>query len=207
MKIWFLAIALPVAVLLSIGAATRDYFAVDLFLARAVQEVRFAPWEETLELVSFLGKGVHVAAIVLALLAWSLWKRRRAECFAFGGALLSLGLNPMLKVVVDRPRPSEELITVWESQGGQGFPSGHAFGAVVLLGLLYYLAPLLLPGRRTVLVVRISLLLLVLLVGLSRVYLGAHWPSDVLGGFLFGGIVLVLLTHLHRLQSPLGKVP
>ena len=68
---------------------------------------------------------------------------------------------------------------------------------MILFGLVYYLAPIMVPWKRAVRLLRLSSFMLILLIGISRVYLGAHWPSDVLGGFLVGGIMLTLLIHLH----------
>ncbi|MBF8267824.1 MAG: phosphatase family protein [Dehalococcoidia bacterium] len=206
-KTVYLVIAFAMATLLSIGAAMRDYFVGDLFLTRALQEVRAAPWKETMEIASFIGSWLPMAAIASACFAWLAWRRRKAECLMVGGALLSFGLNPLLKMIVDRPRPAADLVVVWQNEDGLSFPSGHAFTAMVVFGLLYYLAPVLFPWRRAVLLVRISSPLLILLIGLSRVYLGAHWPSDVLGGFLVGGLVLALLIRLHRPQVSRREVP
>ena len=142
--------------------------------------------------------------IVMALtfFGWFLWRGQKAEYIVFGGALLSLAVNPVLKLLVDRPRPTEDLVIIWRDSAGLGFPSGHAYTAMVLFGLLYYLAPIIVRWKRAVLLLRLSSLMLILLIGISRVYLGAHWPSDVLGGFLVGGIILTLLIHLHRQYTP-----
>ena len=115
-----------------------------------------------------------------------------------GGALLSQGVNPLLKLLVDRPRPTEDLLMIWRDPAGLGFPSGHAYTAIILFGLIYYLAPSVVPWKWIVRLLRLSSLILIVLIGISRVYLGAHWPSDVLGGFLVGGIMLAILSQLHR---------
>ena len=119
-----------------------------------------------------------------------------------GGALLSMAVNPMLKFLVDRPRPTEDLVMIWRDPAGMGFPSGHASTAMILFGLIYYLAPIIVPWKWAVPLLRLSSFMPILLIGISRVYLGAHWPSDVLGGFLVGGVILTLLIHLHRQYSP-----
>ncbi|MBI2855948.1 MAG: phosphatase PAP2 family protein, partial [Chloroflexi bacterium] len=133
---------------------------------------------------------------------WFLWRRQKAECLVASAALLSLGINPVLKVLIERPRPAEDLIRVWQDNTGLGFPSGHAFTAVVLFGLAFYLAPALVPGRWAIALLRTLSASMILLIGLSRVYLGAHWPSVVLGGFVYGAIVLTLLVLFHGLQRP-----
>ena len=197
MKSRLFAIVLLVTAFLSVWAAVRDYFIGDLFLARAIQKVSATPWEETMEVVSFIGATFPMLAIALALFAWFLWKRRQAECYAVFAVLLGFGVSPILKALVDRPRPTADLVSVWRYFDGLGFPSGHALNAVLLFGLLFYLAPLLVPWRGAVSIIRTLLVALIGLMGVSRVYLGAHWPSDVLGGFLYGAIVLAALVSFH----------
>ena len=201
-KVRLIAILFVFAALLSVGAVFKDYFVGDLFLARGIQDFRAAPIERTMEAVTLIGRGLPMVAMSVALFLWFLWRRKKPECLVAGAALLSLGIYPILKLIIERPRPAETLITVWRENSGLGFPSGHAFTAVVLFGLAFYLARHFAPGRWAVGLVRSLSAAMILLIGLSRVYLGAHWPSDVLGGFLYGAIVLTLLVHFHGIQQP-----
>ena len=107
--------------------------------------------------------------------------------------------NLGLKELSARPRPDAALALVEET--GYAFPSGHAVFAAAFYGALIYLLgqwdgfarrPML---RR---IVQGALALFILAVGASRVYLGAHWPSDVIGGFLFGGLCLAALVAGHK---------
>ena len=192
----FVSVTFLIAAILSTGAVVQDYFIGEPWMARTIQETTAAPWEETMEVVSFIGQYYILMPMALLLVAWSLWKNHRAETLVILAALMSMAINPVLKSVVNRPRPPDDLVP-WRHFDGMGFPSGHAFSAVVLFGLLYYFVPLLLPWKAAVYLTRASLILLILLIGISRVYLGAHWPSDVLGGFLYGTIVLTLLIGFH----------
>ena len=202
MKAKFLVASLVVAILLSAGAAVTDYFVGDVFLAKAIQNLRLAPMDEAMEFASFIGRGVPMVIMAVTFLLWSMYRRHKAEYLVAGAALLSLGINPILKILIERPRPTEDLIAVWRENAGLGFPSGHAFTAVVLFGLAFYLAPYIVTGKWSVAMVRSLSTVMILLIGLSRVYVGAHWPSDVLGGFLFGAITLTFLVHFHGHQRP-----
>ena len=194
-------VILPLTALLSAAAAVKDRFTGDLFVARAVQSIRAGSWEEVMEDVSFVGQAPFLVAIAAVFMALFLWRRQTGACVALAAAVLSFGIGPVLKFIVDRPRPSEDLIMVWRSQDSLSFPSGHTFTAVVLFGILFYLAPRLVPWRWAALIMRVSLASLIVLIGISRVYLGAHWPSDVLGGLVYGGLVLAFLIYAHRLYS------
>jgi undecaprenyl-diphosphatase len=124
---------------------------------------------------------------------------------ALAGALLDAGLKEFFQ----RPRPA--VPTSWINETNYSFPSGHSMGSVVGYGLLVYL--LLLPiirGRRARAGIIAGVAGLVLLIGFSRVYLRAHYLSDVVAGFAAGTAWLVLsiaiLDVLHR-RMPARHVP
>ena len=100
---------------------------------------------------------------------------------ALGGAI---GLYNLGKLVVDRPRPPERF-RVGSVVPGGSFPSGHSAEALAVWGMMAVLAAVLLTRRRWVPIVVAALV--VLLVGVSRVYLDAHWLTDVLAGYAAGG--------------------
>lgn len=97
-------------------------------------------------------------------------------------------LEGLLKIVVGRARPEGPAF---------GFPSGHATAAAAFFGAICYLAGALPPGRRRL--VRALAVVGIVLVGLARVILRAHWPSDVLGGIVLG---LALATIASLLDAP-----
>jgi undecaprenyl-diphosphatase len=106
--------------------------------------------------------------------------------------------NGGVKLLVDRPRPAADLVEVSEKTSSGAFPSGHVTAAVLVYGFIFYLAGLLIPVRPLRFLVQVSCFVIIVLTALQRVYVGAHWPSDVLGGLLFGGLLLSLLIWSHR---------
>ena len=122
-------------------------------------------------------------------------------------AVLASVVNLGLKELAARPRPDEMLALVNET--GYAFPSGHAVFAAAFLGALIVLLGRwrVLKGRPALrLTLQAALALLILAVGASRVYLGVHWPSDVIGGFLFGALYLAALVAARRIvEARRGK--
>ncbi len=123
-----------------------------------------------------------ITAIVLALLVYRRW----FYALMFASTLVPVVVNMALKEIVDRPRP--DMTIVISPPTSPGFPSGHAEHAAVLFLLLAFLAGELVGPRWLRWTLRVVLLLAILAVGASRVYLGVHWPSDVLGGYLLGAL-------------------
>lgn len=165
----------------------------------------------------FLGQLGHTYAIYLTfvLLAATLLLRRWA---AFSMFLVGvIGGNAWFSVLTsffDRPRPvfSDPLETV----AGPGFPSGHALRAVLLFGLILYL---LLPWLKSWgwrFLATAATVALILLIGYSRVFLGSHYPTDIVAGYAFGlawgalvytGIELAALWWARRQHPAQSQMP
>ena len=139
-----------------------------------------------IRVVSFLGS-LEVLALVGVLVAVALLVR--SSCLTLAAWLIAvLGgevLNLLIKDLFARPRPSFERPLVVETS--YSFPSGQAMESLVVYGMLAYFAVLTLRSQRARAVSVGGAALIVVLIGLSRVYLGAHYVSDVVGGFAAGG--------------------
>ena len=197
--VWLLVAAL--ATVLSVEARSVAYFPGDLSLARWTQGLGLPVIGGLLGAESTIGSPLWALAIIAvisaALLLWRFWWA--AAIFAATNALWAA--DALLKWLVARPRPSPNLVHVAAHASDASFPSGHVFSAVLLYGILIVvlerlpLAPL--PRR-----LGQALAVVVLLgMGPARIYAGAHWPSDVLGAYLWAGLLLALvlrLTHVGR---------
>ncbi|GAA2590759.1 phosphatase PAP2 family protein [Streptomyces roseoviolaceus] len=140
-----------------------------------------------------------LCAVVVVWLVVRLAARWTAVWLALAVTLGTL-LQQALKAAVDRPRP------VWpdpvDSAHYSAYPSGHAMSATVVCGLLLWLLHRHGVSRavwRTALIVAA---VSVIGVGLTRVWLGVHWPSDVLGGWLLGAMVVALAVWVHQRRHP-----
>jgi undecaprenyl-diphosphatase len=131
-------------------------------------------------------------AIVGALAAWQ--SHRQQIAWALVASMLALGGNSLLKLALRRVRPDTIYANTMQFKTFS-FPSGHAFGSVAFYGLLAYLATKYLPAPWSWIAAAL-LVVLIVAIGLSRVYLGAHYPTDVLGGWILGGFALALIITL-----------
>ena len=162
-----------------------DRVAADL--ARAAWSPRAQPMVLA---VTHLADPLTLWAAAVGVGAWLAWRREPALLVAWASALGGNALlNPALKRIYERWRPPADLSGLVAP--GYSFPSGHTSGAVVLFGMLAYLAWRLLPPRWH-LPCWLAAVTLVMMVGASRVWLQAHWLSDVLAGMASGGAWLAL---------------
>lgn len=104
-------------------------------------------------------------------------------------------INNLIKVIIARPRPEiNKLVT----ETGYSFPSGHSITSMVFYGYLVYLTYKYINNKRIKIPLIIFLILLIPTIGLSRIYLGVHYTSDVLCGFLLGIIYLILFISISK---------
>lgn len=196
-----LVVLLPLVLVLSAAAASVSYFTFDLWLTRHLQEITNPAFRALMISVSWIGYGVRIwlAVVAAALLLALVGLRIEAICTFVSGVGGGI-LTTLLKLVIGRPRPSVSLVSVYLNHPTESFPSGHVVSYVALYGFLFYVVYVRLP-QATHARLRFGLLTLcalpVALVGLSRVYLGAHWASDVAGGYGVGLIWLLLVIELY----------
>lgn len=203
LRAWKFQIGVLLATLVFAGLAllarTVLYFEIDLVLTRAIQELRW-PWLDILfAAVTWVGFPPQSNVIFGTVIAGMFLLGLRFEAvMTFFAAAGSAGLWLLIASFVGRPRPSPELVYVAEQIPAGSFPSGHALNLTAIFGFLLYLifvqAP---PGWWRPLVL-VLLSVPILTIGVARVQAGAHWPSDVLGGYLLGGIWLALTIALYR---------
>lgn len=132
-----------------------------------------------------------LAAIILAYLA--LVRQGRLAAVLASAFAATLAFVPVVKMLMQRARPTQ----LYDGAEAFSFPSGHATHATVILGAAALLmASSLRPWLRNLVYGGVAVLILV--VAVSRVYLGAHWPTDVMAGMMFGAIVLIVIAILTR---------
>ena len=153
-------------------------------------------WLNTLALgVTKLGSFPFTAILLIGVVTLLLTNRRRVDAIIVALTVVPMASGFLLKVLVDRARP--DFFTIGSQPGTMSFPSGHSVFAVLFFGILIVLMEDLVESRLIRRTLQVGLGLLILGVGASRVYLGVHWPSDVIGGYLFGAMSLLGLIWLR----------
>ena len=131
----------------------------------------------------------NTVPVIIILLVLMITLTSRREVFLIGfNTILTVSTNQILKHIICRPRPSHiRLIT----EHGYSFPSGHSMISICLYGLLIYLINKKIKNKILKVLLTIILILLILGIGISRIYVGVHYPSDVLAGYLLSLSILI----------------
>jgi undecaprenyl-diphosphatase len=171
---------------------------LDVSISQEVQEERGFGLLFVMEAVSVFGiPWVAICTTLVVAGAFFAASLRREGLFT----LLTLGtgaVNAIVKAVFNRPRPTDTLITVYQKLSDPSFPSGHVVYYVVFFGFLIAamaLAPRIPKALR--IAVSTASVALIVLVSISRLYLGVHWATDVVGGYCIGLALLAGLLHYY----------
>ena len=200
------------AVMLSWIAQRTQFFPGDMAITKILQKRKNPLVRKFMLGISEIGfpKLSIPLSIGFATIFWAL--RFRLEAFFILLTSSSHLLNALVKRLIKRPRPTNELVRVARVINEPSFPSGHVMHYMNLFGLLsYLLATNWRSGRLRNILIAICIALIAF-VGPSRVYLGAHWPSDVMAGYLygglwFGGIMALYLRVKSWIHPPQGRTP
>lgn len=200
-------------ILLSYFASQHSHFPVDLEITQGLQKISFSLFDSTMYAVSVAGaKTPALATVLLCVVALWVFRRRLEAIFVALVPVFDLS-HYVFNWLVNRPVPTDDLVKIHETSdwlgvasgsiphylifwGGtrtESFPSGHVLHFTLLFGFFFYLVSTLVKSGFTRIALQTLLLILILASGLTRIYLGTHWFSDVVGGYLLGGLLLVIL--------------
>ncbi|WP_127587791.1 phosphatase PAP2 family protein [Paenibacillus koleovorans] len=178
----------------------------DTAITSAIQGLESPGWTKVMKGFTWIGSGevvVVLAVLVVLFLYFVLGHRREVLLFLWtlgGSSLLNIGL----KLLFQRDRPNLHRLI---EETGYSFPSGHSMAAFSFYGILVYLLWRHIASTWGKMVLVLVSVVFILSIGGSRVYLGVHYPSDILGAYLASGIWLLLSIwwFVHRLGWGKGR--
>jgi len=166
----------------------------DSAISNFVQGFRTAWADHVMVAVTMLGDGVVVFPVAGAAVAWLLWRRRWHLAAGFVATIALARVSVvLLKAVLQQPRP----IDIYSGAEAFSFPSGHATMAAVLYGMLAWLVATALSRHARVVALAVAGVM-VGMIAASRIYLAAHWPSDVAAGVTLGFTLAAVFALVFR---------
>ncbi|PEY35672.1 phosphoesterase [Bacillus cereus] len=164
--------------------------------------VRSLQTESSLKFFSYftkLGSAIGIVTILIISLLIFFKKRYYVAMVVYPTAILITHLvNKVIKEIVKRDRPSlnEALDAL-----GYSFPSGHAMLSIITYGFLAYIIASNIKNTAGKIIITLIMALQILLIGLSRIILSVHYPTDILAGYCLSGVLLIIAIYFHRLLS------
>lgn len=145
--------------------------------------------------ITIIGEVIPIAVIIGLLAFFFYWKQWKAEAlFIVGSFILMVGASTALKFLYQRPRPTIDWLV---HTTGYSFPSWHTASTMLIAGVLVIIVYQRVQSTFVRFLLQGSLLLLAILVALSRIYVGVHYPTDIIGGWLLALFLLELLYPIY----------
>ncbi|WP_009632420.1 phosphatase PAP2 family protein [Synechocystis sp. PCC 7509] len=165
-----------------------ESYAFDTNILLTIRSWRSPPLDLLMLGITFIGDPFVLLISCLILGAWLLQRKQKSEATTLAiAAIGAIGLNVLLKQLFSRARPA-----LWDrvvDVGQYSFPSGHAMVSMVIYGFIGYILATR-YRRQQVWIISLTTLLVVA-IGFSRLYLGVHWPTDIIAGYAAGIVWLI----------------
>lgn len=190
-----LTISLSLFAIILILILTKNISAFDNFIYSLIMKIKSNKMTEFMKIVTKFGSTSTIIILCLASLS-SLYKQYLGSFYLCINMVLSTILNQSLKFIVQRPRPDLSMRLI--SETGYSFPSGHAMASISFYGFIIFLVLISNLKQKVKNIIVIILSFIILLVGISRIYLGVHYASDVIGGYLLSISLLMITTTVVR---------
>ena len=192
---WILcAITAILAIVITINVKNGKILELDLniykFFSENIINDKLTP---IVKVITHIG-GAKIV-LVLTLLAIILIKGLKNKLFLLTGIVGTAGLNVVLKHIVQRERPNINRLI---PEKGYSFPSGHSMMSMAFYGMLIFLIFKYVKNTALKWTLIVILTILLSTIGITRIYLGVHYPSDVIGGFVVSLTYLFILTEIYN---------
>ena len=176
----------------------KEAFAFDKTILLWIHQFANPTWDNIMLNITKLGNPTMMVIITIISLGILWWKKYHQEAkilglHAFGGVILSYGLKLSFRKA--RPQLWQQLIT----ETSYSYPSGHALGSMIIYGFIAYLLAFHYPKFTKI--IYLFAVILIAAIGLSRLYLGVHWPTDIIAGYGVGYLWLMFSIIMLKLQQ------
>lgn len=193
---WLLLLLVTSA--LSFAACGSTVLPGDVTIARWVQEIDLPLVRTLVSFGNWVGSARAAFLLVFGLGILLLATRHPVEAGFLALANLLRSLNWLLKAACESPRPTSDFVRIDQTVSGWGFPSGHAMGVTMFCGSVIWVTTRLVRPRWARWTIIGMAVALAALTGFARIYVGAHWPTDVLGGYLWGSVLTLAAAMLYQ---------
>lgn len=178
---------------------TNENIHLDQVVSKRLQPTDPDHVNDVMVAFSIFGNVPSAIIVTLSISAILYFLKNKRESILVLSTLITGIVSWIIKILVDRPRPTADLVNILEKTSFQSFPSGHTLFYTVLfgnIGILIFYADKIKPWLKSVLI--FAFVLIVLIAGYSRIYLGSHWFTDVLGGLILGLMLLIGGEYWYR---------
>ena len=199
---WIIALLCPIIVLMMIeDIFEHEQLTLDMLVYRLViLNLRSEPLTVIMKVITNLSSAYVLIAITIGSLIFI--KNKKVGLCIASNLIITTLLNQLFKYIIQRPRPDGyRLIT----ESGYSFPSGHSMVSMAFYGLIIYLIWKMVKNKKIKYISCTILGLMIPMIGFSRIYLGVHYASDVIGGFAISIVYLLLFTNIARSVLQLEK--
>ena len=193
-KLCIIISLLVIFIINTILVVCHKYERFDAFIHNSVMKLHSELTTRVMKTFTFCGSTAFIVGLALGLFIVIMIKKRKSVAFSTVGTLIVSTLaNNIIKLIIRRPRPV--YMTVVENTFS--YPSGHKMASTTLYGFLIYLIVKSDMPRKYKIFYGTALGILILCVGMSRIYLGAHYFSDIFGGFILSLSLLLIFTCIN----------
>ncbi len=200
--IWSIGLALSAFAILAWFTYGPGVIRGDEMVLDWIQQAPARPWQSIADVGNLIGETETIPIVLLGLCTLSIARKSiEAAVFCISALILRIG-GMFLKSLFDSPRPTVEFAHIRDRFDSTGFPSGHAQTSTLVAGAVSIVAGHLFPESRMLKPVTLLFWLWAVACWFARIWYGAHWPSDVLGGILVSIVILGLSTRIATALPP-----
>lgn len=199
----YITLATIAFLVLTITASFINYFPLDLKITLAIQQFHVGWFSSLMQILTFIGNPIPSTLLTgLVVISLFLIGLRWEAVVSLFSVASTTAIATALKIIVNRPRPSADLVSVLSPLSNPSFPSGHVLYYIAMFGFLIFLIYTLEKRSRLRTSLIFLLAVLIILIAPSRIYEGQHWASDTLGSYLIGSIWLTVVIYFYRWGKP-----